>query len=87
MKKKEKAAPAIPDRGRKVPSGSALEAKPFEGYSKEHSPSKGVGNSAKASGGVTAANRKHPEVVPSEGSRDPKKKRPEYAPCSGICNE
>jgi hypothetical protein len=71
---KKKAAQAIPDRGRKVPSGSAFEARDFVGYSKEHSPSKGVGGSAKASAGATNPKNKHPENVPSEGTRASSKK-------------
>ena len=84
---KKKAAPAIPDRGRKVPSGSAFEARPFVGYDKDHSPVVKKGNAVKASAGTTNPKNKHAEVIPSEGSRDPKKKRPEYAPSSGVCNE
>jgi len=72
---KKKAAPAIPDRGRKVPSGSAFEARLFVGYSKEHSPIKSsAGNSAKASAGTTNPKNKHPENVPSEGTRASSKK-------------
>jgi hypothetical protein len=71
---KKKAASAIPDRGRKVPSGSAFEARDFVGYSKEHSPSKGVGGSAKASAGTTNPKNKHPENVPSGGARASSKK-------------
>ena len=72
---KKKAAPAIPERGRKVPSGSAFEARPFVGYDKDHSPIKSsAGNSVKASAGTTNPKNKHSESVPSEGSRASSKK-------------
>jgi hypothetical protein len=71
---KKKVAPAIPDRGRKVPSGSAFEARPFVGYSKDHSPVVKQGNSAKASAGATNPKGKHTENVPSEGTRASSKK-------------